>query len=426
MPETISLAGADTDAAPTTPGLDRPLRVALLAPSPIPFKVPLYRRIAAAGDIDLTVMYACSMGVRPATAGYGERIVWDTDLLDGYRAEFLRAADRTAPVASSITELIDLDVIPWLLRGRFDVLWTEGYAWITNQLAILTQRSRGMGVVLRDNQTLLDLRGVLKTLVKEVGVRRLFSAVDAAVYVSNENRRWLEHYGIPPQRLFACPYGADTEFFNAEAARLSGHRASLRARFGFTGDSGPIILSVSRLAPAKQPAMLIEAFRRVRARHRCGLLLVGSGPLEAELRVLVEQEQIPDVHFAGFLNQSEISGAYAAADTFALLSAWGETFGVAVAEAMHFGLPLVLSDKVGSGPDLLGDGGNGFVVPRDDVAAAARALETLVVDADMRQRFGEASADRVAARGLDQAAAGALEAIRFAAARAHARTRGVR
>ena len=35
----------------------------------------------------------------------------------------------------------------------------------------------------------------------------------------------------------------------------------------------------------------------------------------------------------------------------ALLSAWGETFGVAVAEAMHFGLPLVLSDKVGSGPD---------------------------------------------------------------------------
>jgi glycosyltransferase involved in cell wall biosynthesis len=144
---------------------------------------------------------------------------------------------------------------------------------------------------------------------------------------------------------------------------------------------------------------------------------VGSGPLEEELRALVSREQIPNVRFAGFLNQSEVTGAYAAADVFALLSAWGETFGVSVAEAMHFSLPLVLSDKVGSAPDLLGDGGNGFIVPRDDVQAAASALEALVVDENLRRRFGEASARRLANRGLDQAQAGALAAIRFAAER---------
>ncbi len=163
--------------------------------------------------------------------------------------------------------------------------------------------------------------------------------------------------------------------------------------------------------------MLIEAFRRVRERHRCGLMLVGSGPLEAELRSLVERERIPDVRLTGFLNQSEVTSAYAAADTFALLSAWGETFGVAVAESMHFRLPLVLSDKVGSAADLLGDGGNGFIVPRDDVEAAERALEALVSDADLRARFGDASARRVAARGLDRAAAGAIAALRFAGQR---------
>jgi glycosyltransferase involved in cell wall biosynthesis len=401
---------------------DRPLRVALLAPSPIPFKVPLYRRIAASDGIDLTVMYACSMGVRPATAGYSESIVWDTGLLEGYRAGFLSAADRTAPVGASITELINLDVIPWVARGHFDVLWSDGYSWITNQLAMLTQRFRGVGVVMRDEQTLLHPRGLVKTLVKEVVLRTLFSALDAAVYISIENRRWLEHYGLPPERLFSCPYGPDSDLFSAEAARLAGQRESLRTRFGFSTDDGPIIVSVSRLAEAKQPGMLLEAFRRVRARHRCGLLLVGSGPLEAELRSLVQREQIPDVQFTGFLNQSEVTSAYAAADVFALLSARGETFGVAVAEAMHFGLPLVLSDKVGSGPDLLGDGGNGFVVPRDDVVAAARALEALVVDSDMRRRFADASVKRVAARGVDQAAEGAIAAIRFAAQRAQDRT----
>ncbi len=160
------------------------MRVALLAPSPIPFKVPLYRRIAAAEGIDLTVMYACSMGVRPATAGYSENIVWDTALLDGYRARFLSAADRTAPVAVSITELVNPDVIPWLVRERFDVLWSDGYSWITNQMAILTQRARRMGVVMRDEQTLLHPRGLVKTVVKEIALRSLFSALDAAVYMA--------------------------------------------------------------------------------------------------------------------------------------------------------------------------------------------------------------------------------------------------
>lgn len=397
--------------------MSQPLRVALLAPSPIPFKVPLYRRIAAAPDIDLTVMYACSMGVTPATAGYSEEIVWDAPLLEGYHAEFLSDADRTAPVGASITELVNPEVIPWLWRQRFDVLWSEGYSWVTNQMAILTQRACRMGVVLRDEQTLLHPRGLAKTVVKEVAVRSLFAAIDAAVYISAENRRWLEHYGLPPERLFDCPYGPDSEYFTAEARRLEDQREPLRERFGFGPQDGPIIVSVARLAPAKQPKVLIEAFRRVREHHRCGLLLVGSGPLEEELRGLVAREGIPDVRFTGFVNQSEIPGAYAAADVFALLSAYGETFGVAVAEAMHFGLPLVLSDKVGSAADLLGDGGNGFVVARDNVEAAARALETLVVDTDLRRRFGRTSAERVAQRAVDRAAAGALAAIRFAAQR---------
>jgi glycosyltransferase involved in cell wall biosynthesis len=399
----------------------RQIRLALLAPSPIPFKVPLYRRIAATDGIDLTVLYACSMGVRPATAGYTENVVWDTDLLEGYEAVFLSNADRTAPVGASITELVNLEIVPRLRRERFDVLWSDGYSWITNQLAIVTQRSIGRGVVMRDEQTLLHPRGLMKTLIKEVALRSLFSALDAAVYISVENRRWLEHYGIPPDRLFSCPYGPDTEFFSAEAARLRPDRATLRERFGFAPEDGPIIVTVSRLAENKQPEMLIEAFRRTRERQRCGLLIVGSGPLEEELHALVEREGIPDVRFAGFLNQSEVTSAYAAADVFALLSARGETFGVAVAESMHFGLPLVLSDKVGSAGDLLGDGGNGYLVPRDDIDAAARALETLVADAELRERFGAASAARVAARGLDAAAAGAIAAIDFAAARSRAR-----
>lgn len=398
-----------------------PIRAGLLAGSPVPFKIPLYQRLSAAADVDLTVIYASDLGVRPIgpeLAGYGLEFRWDTDLLSGYRSMFLRGASRNNGYGVRFTQMVDPDIVPLLARQRFDVLWLEGYSSITHLLAVAAQRARGGALMMREEQTLLHPRPLGKTLVKEVMMRALFAQLDAAIYISRENRRWLEHYGIPPERLFASPYVPDTDRFRAAAERLRPQRDALRREFGFAPDDGPLILSTSRLVSNKQPEMVLEAFRRVRRRHRCGLLIVGSGPAAAELRETVEREQIPNVRFAGFLNQSQVPRAYAAADVFMLLSKRGETFGMAVAEAMHFGLALVLSDKVGSAGDLLGHGGNGFMVYRDDLEGAAHALERLVTDRDLRQRFGTLSRERVAEWNLDRATAGALAAVRFAAARA--------
>ena len=77
--------------------------------------------------------------------------------------------------------------------------------------------------------------------------------------------------------------------------------------------------------------------------------------------------KIPDVALAGFLNQSELPRAFACADAFVLFSRYGETWGVVVNEAMNFGLPVLVSDKVGSGTDLVQESRNGYVVPAEDV-----------------------------------------------------------
>jgi glycosyltransferase involved in cell wall biosynthesis len=402
-----------------------PIRVGLLAGSPVPFKIPLYRRLSAASDIDLTVIYASDLGVRTIgeeLAGYGISFRWDTDLLSGYRSTFLRGAGRNNGYGVRFTQLTDPDIVPLLARQSFDVLWLEGYSSVTHMLAILSQRLHRRGLVMREEQTLLHPRTLPKTLAKEVAMRAVFKQLDAVVYISRENRRWLEHYGVPSERLFSSPYVPDTDHFCAEAARLLPQRAELRKEFGFAPDAGPVVISTSRLVENKQPQMVLEAFRRVRARQRCALLLVGSGPAESELKGQVARHRIPDVKFAGFLNQSQVSRAYAAADIFMLLSKSGETFGMAVAEAMHFGLSLILSDKVGSGADLLGDGANGFSVARDDTDQATQALARLVSNSELRERFGACSRARISEWNLDRALGGALAAIRFAAARTAART----
>jgi glycosyltransferase involved in cell wall biosynthesis len=94
-----------------------------------------------------------------------------------------------------------------------------------------------------------------------------------------------------------------------------------------------------------------------------------------------------------------------------------ETWGVVVNEAAASGLPLVLSDRVGAARDLVRDGENGFVVPADDVRAAADALRKLRSDGALRRRMGERSRELV--RDWDYAASvdAFVDAVREAAAR---------
>lgn len=362
--------------------------------SPIPCKMPIYRTLAVTPGLDFTAIYGSSGGVRPIDEGFAVEHSWDVDLLSGYRSVFLARADRTPILGTSTWSVYDPDIVRVLVRARFDVLWLDGYNSISYLLAAVTQRLLGGRVIFREEQTLLHPRPLAVTVTKEIALRRLFRG-HHALYVSSENRRWFEHYGVPPGRLFSAPHTVDNDFFQREAERLRPQRAALREQFGIGPEDGPVVVTASRLVEKKQPLFLLEAFRRLRRHHRCALLVAGSGPLEREMREAIQRDGIPDVHFAGFLNQTEIPRAYACGDVFALLSREHETFGLVVPEAMNFGLPIVVSDKVGCHADLVSRGLNGYVVSHTDPDAAAAALARIVADGDLRRRMGEQSRVRL-------------------------------
>jgi glycosyltransferase involved in cell wall biosynthesis len=389
--------------------MSRPVKLGVFAPSPVFYQVPLYRLLAADPRLDFTAIFASNGGTRPYEGGYGEPIVWDVDLLSGYRQVFLRKAD-TNPIGGTALGIRDPDVIARVGEGRYDVLWLQGYATITHLLAALRQKVSRRALMFREEQTLLHPRPPWKTVLKEPLLRGLFAGA-YALYIGTENRRWFERYGIPPERRFSVPYVVDNESLRAAADELAPQGDELRASFGIGADAGPVILSVSRLIPKKQPLFLLEAFARARERRRCTLLVVGSGECEPAMRDFVARRRIPDVVFAGFRNRSEIPRAYAAADVFALTSRIHETWGIVVNEAMNFGLPLALSDKVGSATDLLEVGRNGFSFAADDPAGAADALGRLVDDAELRASFGARSREIVGELTYRRAADGVLAAV---------------
>ena len=386
----------------------RPPRVAHLVSHPIPYFAPLYRELAARSVIDLTVFFYSDATAREfADPGFGRSVAWDTPLFDGYRHRFLPSASRT-DVSTRMTKRPNWDIVREMASGRYDVLWVHGYAHMTTWLAVAAARARGMRVLVRDEQTLLHTRPLHKRLLKSIALRALYGQA-SALYIGEQNRRYFQRYGMPESRMFAAPYCVDNAYFQKEAGALAARRDEIRARFGITDDA-PVVLFSGKLIEKKQPLQLIEAFARVRRTRRCALLIAGDGPLRAEAEQLVAQLRVPDVHFAGFLNQNEISQAYAAADLFVLPSQLHETWGLVVNEAMNFGLPVIVSDKVGCGADLVRDSKNGFVVPHDSVERLAASIETLIADPAMRTRFGEESRRIVSQYSIEGAADGIVAA----------------
>jgi glycosyltransferase involved in cell wall biosynthesis len=387
------------------------IRLGAYAPLPLYHRSGLYRLVAADPRIDFTAIFSSSAGVRPGHFGYERPVAFDADALAGYESVFLRRASATEH-DGSFASLLDPDIATEVVRRRFDVLWLHGYYSATHLIAAAMQIARGRPLLIREEQTLLHRRPVWKEALKKPLLRLLF-ARSTGLFIGTRNREWFRHYGMTEERLFHVPLCVDNDVFRAEAQRLRPHRPQLRESFSIPPDAGPVILSVARLIPKKQPLILFDAFRRVRADTRCVLLVVGSGAYEKRLRAFVERHAIPDVAFAGFLNQSEIARAYAASDVFVLASGW-DTWGMVVNEAMNFGLPVVASDKVGSAADLVIDGENGYVFDHSRPDELAEYLATLVGDASQRESFGLRAAATIAPWSNRAAAEGLLQAVRAA------------
>lgn len=384
------------------------VRLAHVVSHPIQYFAPLYRELARRPEVDLTVFFCSDATVGTYhDSGFGRAIRWDVPLLEGYRWRMYPSA-RGAPATDRFVARPNLDVVREIASGRYDAVWVHGYMQATTWLAVAAARARGMTVLLRDEQTLLKRRPWHRRVIKEPLLRALFAQC-SGLYIGEENRRYLRQYGIPERRLFFAPYAVDNAFLQRRARQLARRRDALRRSFGISDDA-PVVLFVGKFVEKKQPLRLLDAFARVRRARACWLLMAGDGPLRSAAEALAGRLGVPGVRFTGFLNQTELPSAYAAADVFVLPSSHDETWGLVVNEAMNFGLPVVVTDRVGCARDLVHAGENGFVVPHDDTDALDCAIDALVADAGLRARFGRKSRTRIESYSVERAADGIVEA----------------
>jgi glycosyltransferase involved in cell wall biosynthesis len=146
------------------------------------------------------------------------------------------------------------------------------------------------------------------------------------------------------------------------------------------------------------------------------LLVLGTGPLEGVCREQARTSGVR-VSWAGFVNQSQLGRAYAAADCLVLPSDWGESWGLVVNEAMATGLPCVVSDRVGCAPDLVVPGQTGDVFAFGDADALAAAVARVRKRRQDGLDFATACRARVASYSHEIATTGLVAACQDAVQR---------
>lgn len=346
------------------------MHLGIVTSHPIQYQAPLFRALAE--RLDLTVYFAHqATGKDQAEAGFDIDFDWDTNLTQGFRHTFLDNVSRRP----SITRFggCDTPAIGRILAAdKVDAVAVYGWHFKSYLQAARAGRMLGIPVMVRSDSHLANPRPLAKRIVKAVVLPVFLRQFDMFLPTGTRSAEYLRRYRVPESCIRIVPYCIDVDAFASAARRARADRERLRREFG-AAEGERIVLFVGKLIALKEIPTLIDAIARlVASGQTVRLVLVGSGPLAGELAAMADARSLP-VTFVGFVNQTRMPEVYAAADILALPSS-SETWGLAVNEAFACGVPAIVSDRVGCGPDMVTEGMTGSIVPVGDVLRLAEAI----------------------------------------------------
>lgn len=289
------------------------------------------------------------------------------------------------------------------LRHQYDLIFVSGFRVIgfsavgagklLGKPCILKADSLGelSGEFFADGLATLHLKPSSLLFKAFLSLRnRVLKQADGFVAMSSAVGDELLHHGVRPVVIQTIPNSVDTSRFRP-AGECEKH--TLRGKLGLPLH-GKAVTFTGRLVSYKGLPLLLQVWRDIH--HKYGdatLILSGSGGLdmhdcEAELRHYVRANHLQDsVRFAG--NVRNVHEYLQASDIF-VFPTENEAFGIALIEAMACGLP-VITTAVGGVKDIVQHGENGLVVQAGDFGQLYGALDTLLADAALAARLGEAA-----------------------------------
>lgn len=373
-------------------------RVHLFVTHPIQYQIPWFRELAK--SCQLKVFFSHLPNSQEQAVGFGKAFSWDIPLLEGYAYEVL-----------NLPRFANRFFLPLGKAHSFslpDVVILNGWAhWSDHQLFHFF-RQKKIPVIVRGESNSLQPRNLFQKSVHRSWMRKY----NAYLAIGKSNRNFYQGYGVSPERIFDARYFVENPRIRKQYEKELPLRDELRQKWAIPRNAFCFLFS-GKLEPKKRILDILEAMKKLKdLGNSIHLLVMGDGVLMPAARAFVAEQHLP-VTFTGFLNQTEITRAYAAADCLVLPSNFGETWGLVVNEAMVCGLPVIVSDRVGCCSDLIFEGETGLVFPFSDTNCLAEKMKWMAENRESAKKMGEKANQLIQNYSVENTVSATMKAVQF-------------
>lgn len=351
-------------------------KIAIVTSHPIQYYAPLFKLLAQ--GIDLKVFYTWGKdSVEKYDPGFGKKVQWDIPLLDGYSHQYLQNTS-AEPGSHHFKGIKNPTIIKELLDYNPSAIMVIGWGYHSH-LKVLRYFKGKIPLYFRGDSTLLDnnnigIKGKLQCLLRRIFLVWVYSHTDKAFYVGEESKAYFKWALLKETQLVFSPHSIDNARYEIDyTSKANELRTSLSI-----SNSDRVILFAGKFENKKNPLLLLNAFISA-STVNVHLLFIGNGDNETQLKLLAkESTKTSFIHFINFQNQSMMPIWYQLADVFCLPSKGpGETWGLAVNEAMASGKAIIASTKVGCGKDLVKKNLNGWIFESDNLEELREVIEKI-------------------------------------------------
>ena len=389
------------------------MKIGILTTHPIQYYAPWFKYLASL--CDLNVYYAFKQNAEgQAQAGFSVSFEWDIPLLEGYAYYFLKNV-ASNPSLQRFNGCDTPEIYEIIRKENFDAFLILGWNKKSMVQAAWACKKYKVPILSRGDSHLLTPRSIWLKYLKYFPYRWFLNQIDAHLYVGQLNKAYLQHYGVKEANLYFCPHFINNNYFSQQGKLMeeTGQVVQLKEQLGIKKTT-KVVLFVGKFIPKKRPKDIIKAINKVSTTYPkkdIRLVLVGDGPLRVQLEQFTNGSSAR-IHFAGFKNQSELPVYYKIADLLVLASDGGETWGLVGNEAMSAGCPIIVSDQVGCGYDLVDTGSTGFSYQMGNIEELAVSIMQLLalIDTD-KEKLQVSLQQKIQQYSMEKASYGLFQAV---------------
>ena len=236
-------------------------------------------------------------------------------------------------------------MISTLKKENPDIVYIGGYFHLSYWVALFWARLNNKKVILEMDSNKFDHKRVfVKELIKKFFVK----FVDVGITYGELSKSYFIELGLCENKIVIKPNVTDSNLF-----RITTSKHTFTKKYNF--------IYVGRFSEEKNLLSLLEAFKKAKNNdilNDWGLVLVGSGGQEKELKEYIKVNKIQNVEFTGFVDKNELAKYYTASTVF-ILPSISEPWGLVANEAMSCAKPVIISSQCGCSLDLVDN--NGYI-----------------------------------------------------------------